>query len=115
MAQGGIRMRILLIAVILFAVIHFIRIDFTEGTIPMAAFLDKQAPCEEGIGSIPVTTVEGDTIESLFALYPDPEIDLIERLSVFYSLNPHLQKQKIVENEIVRLPLSNLNKNECGK
>ena len=107
-------MRILLIAVVLFAVIHFIRIDFTDGTIPMAAFQnEEEIPCKEGVISIPVTSVEGDTIELLISLYPVPEIDFIERLSAFYSLNPHRQKQEIVGNEKIFLPLSSLNDNKC--
>ena len=37
-AEGGISMRILLLAVLFFVTFHFIRIDLVEGTIPLASF-----------------------------------------------------------------------------
>lgn len=110
-------MRILLIAVLLFATIHFIRIDFTEGTIPLAAFQEEAttSPCKHETEYIAVKTVPGDTIESLFALYPDPDTQFIERLADFYTLNPHLEKQGVVGNEKVYMPLSSLREEGCGK
>ena len=78
-----------------------------EGTIPLASFTNEQKQCEEEKNtSIPVTTVDGDTIETLFALYPDTESSFIDRLSSFYSLNPHLQNQQIIGGEKIVLPLS---------
>jgi hypothetical protein len=109
-------MRILLLAVLLFVTFHFIRMDLAEGTIPLASFThEQQQSCEEQaeMTSIPVTTVTGDTIESLFALYPDPAISFVERLSSFYSFNPHLQNQKIIGGEQIKLPLSQIEKNAC--
>ncbi len=110
-------MRILLIAVLLFATIHFIRIDFTEGTIPLAAFQEEAATslCKEESQYIAVKTVEGDTIESLFALYPDADIQFIDRLAEFYTLNPHLEKQEMIGNEKVYIPLSSLREERCTK
>lgn len=99
-------MRILLLAALLFVTFHFIRLDLVEGTIPLASFAKEQQQCEEEADAIPVTTVDGDTIETLFALYPDPELGFIDRLSTFYSLNPHLQNQKIIGGEKIMLPLS---------
>ena len=70
--------------------------------------MNKQQCEEETSTSIPVTTVDGDTIETLFALYPDPESSFIDRLSAFYSFNPHLQNQQIIGGEKIVLPLSSL-------
>ncbi|MCZ2260063.1 hypothetical protein [Sporosarcina sp. G11-34] len=107
-------MRILLIAAVLFITIHFIRIDLAEGTIPMASFAKESVQCDEiETLSIPVTSVVGDTIESLFALYPDPSASFIDRLSEFYSLNPHLQLQDIVGGEKILLPLSSTQAKKC--
>lgn len=107
-------MRILLIAIILFITIHFIRIDLAEGTIPMASFANQPEQCEEReTFSIPVTSVKGDTIESLFALYPDTASDFMERLNNFYLLNPHLQRQDLVEGETILLPLSRVQARVC--
>jgi hypothetical protein len=108
-------MRILLIAVAIFITIHLIRTDLMEGTISFASFSDPIEQCEERleITTIPIITVEGDTIESLFALYPDPESGFIERLSIFYTLNPHLKKQKILAGEKVSLPLTRLQVEKC--
>ena len=96
--------------------IHFIRLDLSGRHNPTCFLLLKNEPtCEEEqvTITIPVTTVDGDTIESLFALYPDPESGFIERLSSFYSLNPHLQNQKIVGGEKIVLPLSRLQTEKC--
>ncbi|NYF24575.1 hypothetical protein [Sporosarcina sp. JAI121] len=108
-------MRILLLAVLLFATFHFIRLDLVEGTIPLASFVnEQQQQCEEEkIKTITVSTVDGDTIETLFALYPDAETGFIDRLSSFYSLNPHLQNQQIVGGEKIVLPLSGTQTEKC--
>lgn len=107
-------MRILLLAVLLFVTFHFIRLDLVEGTIPLASFTNEQKQCEEEKPtSITVTTVDGDTIETLFALYPDTESSFIDRLSTFYSFNPHLQNQQIIGGEKVVLPLSRLQTEKC--
>lgn len=108
-------MRILLIAIFLFATIHFIRIDFTEGTIPLAAFQENvpSIECTHKTEYIHVKTIAGDTIESLLALYPDPERPLIERLDDFYSLNPHLKQQPIHANAEILIPLSSSQDEKC--
>lgn len=82
--------------------------DLAEGTIPLASFMNEPRQCDETeqLTSIPITSVDGDTIESLFALYPDSELDFMERLSTFYSLNPHLQNQQITGGEKIVLPIS---------
>ncbi|MEK3934191.1 hypothetical protein MKY41_02635 [Sporosarcina sp. FSL W7-1349] len=110
-------MRIFILALVLFVTFHFIRIDLAEGTIPLASFIGKAEPCTEEaeLGFIPVMTVDGDTIESLFALYPDTEVGFLDRLSSFYSLNPHLQNQQIIGGEKVKLPLTMEEPNTCSK
>lgn len=112
--EGGIFMRILITAVIIFIIIHFIRTDLVEGTIPMPSFDNiEEIQCEDETFSIAVTSIEGDTLESLFALYPDSEMSIIDRLTEFYILNPHLQLQKIVGGETLKLPLSSKQLNNC--
>lgn len=106
-------MRILLIAAALFIVIHFVRIDLAEGTIPTTSFSTTPEPCIEETYSIAVTSVEGDTIATLFALYPDPTTSFIDRLSEFYQLNPHLRQQDFVGGEKVYLPLSHPQTKKC--
>lgn len=114
--MGGIILRILLLAIAIFVTIHFIRIDFLEGTIPTNAAFTHETPCdpENETNSIPITSIEGDTIESLFALYPDPELTFIDRLELFYQLNPHLQKQQIVKGDKINLPLTNKVQEKCN-
>ena len=99
-------MRILLFAAIIFLTIHFIRIDLVEGTIPTnLEITEPTQQCEDETLSIPITSIKGDTIESLFALYPDPENSFIERLDQFYTLNPHLKLQGIVSGDKILLPI----------
>lgn len=108
-------MRILLIALTLFIIIHFIRIDLVEGTIPTRTSpVIEATSCDEETLFIPVTSIEGDTIEALFALYPDPTISFIDRLTIFYEVNPHLKLQGIVPNDKILLPLSNSEENKCA-
>lgn len=72
--------------------------------------------CDEQLAltSIPVTAVAGDTIEALFALYPDPDISFLDRLSAFYSLNPQLQNQQLFAGEKIDLPLSRIPTGNCS-
>ncbi|MCG7345125.1 hypothetical protein MHZ92_13345 [Sporosarcina sp. ACRSL] len=108
-------MRTLIVAVILFLAFHIIRIDLGNGTIPLASFFGNEVPCiEEPIKSIHVTTIQGDTIEALFSMYPDPESTFVERLSDFYTLNPHLRNQELVGGLSVKLPLSGIGQNNCN-
>lgn len=108
-------MRTLLLAILLFIAFHFIRMDLAEGTIPLASFINEPKDCVETVEttSIPVTTVDGDTIETLFALYPDSETSFIDRLTAFYALNPYLQNQQIIGGETIMLPLSRVQANNC--
>lgn len=106
-------MRILLLAAAIFLVIHFIRIDFVEGTIPQKDSNENTILCDDETNYIPVTSIHGDTIESLFALYPDAEIGFIDRLEQFYTLNPHLKLQEIAGGETILIPLANSEQNSC--
>ena len=78
-------MRILFTAIFLFLLIHAIRIDFVEGTIPKKAASAPEATCNQETSFITVTSINGDTIESLFALYPDAEVPFMARLENFYA------------------------------
>ncbi|GKV68073.1 hypothetical protein NCCP2716_05710 [Sporosarcina sp. NCCP-2716] len=101
-------MRFLIAALAVFALIYMLKSDLTEGTIHLAAFASEEPDCRETDkpASIIVTAVAGDTIESLFALYPDPSAAFLDRLAAFYRMNPHLQLQHIVGGEQIELPLS---------
>ena len=111
-------MRTLLLAVLLFIAFHVIRMDLVEGTISMSSFVNDNelVSCEEQLAltSIRVTTVAGDTIEALFALYPDPDLSFLDRLNAFYSLNPHLQNQQLFAGEKIDLPLSRIPTGNCS-
>jgi len=109
-------MRTLFVAVIIFLTFHIIRIDLGDGTIPLASFFGNEQPCigTTTMETIHVTTIQGDTIESLFSMYPDAETTFVERLSVFYSLNPHLRNQELVGGLSVQLPLSKSGKDNCN-
>ncbi len=110
-------MRTLFVAVILFLTFHIIRMDLGDGTIPLASFFGKeqQTQCEETtMDSIHVTTIQGDTIEALFSMYPDPDSTFVERLSTFYSLNPHLRNQELIGGLSVKLPLSKIGQDICN-
>jgi hypothetical protein len=110
-------MRIFLAAIVILIISYFIRTDLQEGTIPKAAFYSAEAggSCQETAQPdvIPVTLVQGDTVRSLFALYPD-DMDLLTRLSEFYKLNPHLKNQQPAAGSTVFLPLSPDSGESCG-
>lgn len=106
-------MRILFIATALFILIHFIRIDFAEGTIPHSISSEAEKQCEEGTKFITVTSIQGDTIESLFAMYPDHTFSFIDRLEQFYQLNPTLKHQEIVGGLDILLPISMVPEAKC--
>lgn len=98
----------------IFITIHFIRVDLVEGTIPKdIETTESVQQCIEETFSIPITSIEGDTIESLFALYPDPETGFIDRLEQFYTLNPHLKHQGIVSGDKILLPIPHLQEEKC--
>lgn len=113
-------MRYLVITAIIFIIAFAIKIDLTEGTLPMASFENpkvvQQCEKEYNIKTIPVITELGDSPQSLFAAYPSEiEVPIPERLSKFYQLNPHLQKQSLVPGELIKIPVYVNVYNNCTK
>lgn len=111
-------MRYLVFTVVFFLVATVVKIDLTEGTVPLAAFSGEEQPCEKQISikSISVVTALGDSVQSLFAAYPSEiDISLPERLSHFYDLNPHLKNQAMVPGELIKLPIYEKVNGKCKK
>ena len=101
-------MRYLLYTVLIFIVASVIKIDLTEGTVPLAAFSQEQQQCNDQISVkyTSVVTVPGDSVQSLLAAYSsDVDLSIPEKMAKFYELNPHLQKQAIVPGETIKLPI----------
>src|SRR5699024_12626338 len=88
-------MRLLLSACLLFIVIHIVRIDLESGTIPTVTHASGEQNCENETSELVVTSLHDDTIESVFALYPDQHMTFMERLQLFSKLNPHLQIHQV--------------------
>ncbi len=113
-------MRYLIITAIIFIIAFVIKIDLTEGTIPLASFDNPKVvqKCEKEytIKTIPIITELGDSPQSLFAAYPSEiDVPLPERLAQFYKLNPHLQKQSMVPGELIKIPVYVNVYNNCSK
>ena len=113
-------MRYIIITAIIFMIAFVIKIDLTEGTIPLASFEQPTSnqKCEKEftIKTIPVITEMGDSPQSLFAAYPsEVEVPNAERLARFYQLNPHLQKQAMVPGELIKIPVYVNVYNNCSK
>lgn len=110
-------MRFLIFTVVFFIIATVIKIDLTEGTVPLAAFdTEEELICEQQIviRTISVVTTIGDSVQSLFAAYPsEVDISLPERMAQFYELNPHLQKQAIVPGELIKLPIYDKMEKDC--
>lgn len=103
-------MRYLIITAIIFIIAFVVKIDLTEGTIPLASFdspkVGQNCEKEYTIKTIPVITELGDSPQALFAAYPSEiEVPIPERLVQFYQLNPHLQKQAMVPGELIKVPV----------
>lgn len=99
-------MRYLVSACLLFVIIHIIRFDLENGTIPLITHASSEQICEDETSELVVTSIDGDTIESLFALYPDANMSFIDRLQLFYKLNPHLENQQIIGGLQILLPIT---------
>jgi len=110
-------MRIIMLAIAILLLSYVIKIDILNGTISRAAFTKIEQECEKPAEYeiIPVQTIEGDTIFSLFALHPSTVwVSLPERLSAFYLENPHLQLQTFQAGELVNLPVYVNVENSCS-
>ncbi|WP_332646818.1 hypothetical protein [Lysinibacillus sp. 54212] len=109
-------MRLFLSTICIFALALVIKIDLEEGTIPLASFYEET--CEETYQyeNINVRVAANDTIYSLFATTPSPvAIPFPERLTAFYDINPHLQKQALVAGERILIPIKVKANNQCQK
>lgn len=118
--KEGVELRALLVTIAIILIAFVVKIDLTEGTLPLAAFYPEDAynSCEEQREPvyISVQVIEGDTLHSLFAIQPAKiPMTFPERLQLFYQLNPHLQLQALVPGETIKLPLSYEIKNICEK
>lgn len=110
-------MRIVILAISILLLSYIIKVDIFDGTISKAAFTKIETKCENLITYeiLPVQTIEGDTVLSLFTLHPSQIwISLPERLTTFYKENPHLEKQTILPGEIVNLPVYMMEDNSCS-
>lgn len=110
-------MKYIIMTVILVLAMTVIKIDLTEGTIPLAAFSENETQCNEqlAVKAVPVISKEGDTVQGLLQGYPtDERISFPERMADFYQLNPHLKNQVILPGELIKIPIYSNNK-ECKK
>ena len=100
-------MRIFIATIIICLTFYIIKVDLFEGTIPLAYSQNTQESCLEAPQYITVEILPGDTIYSVFALYPSEHFEsFTERLDTFYKLNPHLMNQTFNAGEKVLLPLN---------
>ena len=106
--QGGFYMKIFVATILLLISFYIVKVDLFEGTIPLAYYPTEPTieECVEKLDYISVEIVAGDTIYSLFSLYPSEEsITFTERLNDFYTLNPHLINQSFISGEQVLLQI----------
>ena len=108
-------MRVLLAAICILIFAYAIKIDLEEGALNYTDFHETEE-CEETftIEKVRVKIQAGDTLYSLFAVTPfNGEITSIERVSLFYELNPHLRYQSLVIGESVYIPVAKKIKKPC--
>ncbi|TQR18581.1 hypothetical protein [Psychrobacillus soli] len=101
-------MKIFVATILLLISFYIVKVDLFEGTIPLAYYPveSSKEECVETLDYISIEIVGGDTIYSLFSLYPTQEpISFTERLNDFYTLNPHLINQSFIAGEHVLLPV----------
>ena len=110
-------MRIIGLAILILLLSYILKVDLLDGTISLAAFTQSEPECiqEEEYDVFPVQTLEGDTVLSLFSVYPSEIwISFPERLEAFYIENPHLRNQTIRASEIVDIPIYKDTQNSCS-
>ncbi|QGM29867.1 hypothetical protein GI482_05505 [Bacillus sp. N3536] len=100
-------MKLFLATIALLVSFYIIKVDLFEGTIPLAYSSEIQMEkCIESPNYIVAEIMPGETIYSLFAIYPTSEdISFTKRLNDFYELNPHLKNQSFHVGEKVFLPV----------
>lgn len=108
-------MRFVITTIVIFLVAFAIKVDLTEGTVPLANFENEQEKCEEtyGVQYVTVLTVAGDTVQGLLSTYSADGITQAEKLAHFYQLNPHLKKQKLIAGEYVKVPVYKKKAKQC--
>ena len=100
-------MRLFGTIVIFFSILLVIRWDLNEGSLQHASFYNNET-CTETFDYSYVVTIVGpdDTIHSLFANTISPvQMTFTERLTLFYKMNKHLQKQPLIAGEQVKIPM----------
>ena len=108
-------MRVLLTAICILVFAYAIKIDLEEGSLNFTDFYETEE-CEETftIEKVRVKIQAGDTLHSLFAVTPfNGDITSIERVSLFYELNPHLRYQSLVVGESIYIPVAKKIKKAC--
>ena len=101
-------MRIIGLAILILVLSYIIKEDLLDGTISLAAFSQSEPVCveEDAYEIFPAQTVEGDTVLSLFGVFPSEVwVSYPDRLEAFYKENPHLRNQAIQSGEIVKVPI----------
>lgn len=101
-------MRIIGLAILILILSYIVKEDLLDGTISLASFSQEESVCvkEKEYEVFPVQTVEGDTVLSLFGVYPSEVwVSYPDRLEAFYSENPHLRTQSMKPGENVKVPI----------
>jgi len=91
---------------------YVIKFDLEEGTLPLSDFYEEEA-CdrEEEIHYVQTKVAVGDTINSIFAtVTTEVPFPFIERLTVFYQMNAHLQNQPLVQGDTIKVPIKKYSK-----
>ena len=110
-------MRIIGLAILILLLSYILKVDLLDGTISLAAFTHSEPEClqEEKYIVFPVQTLEGDTVLSLFSVYPSEVwVSFPERLEAFYKENPHLRNQTLRAGEIVDVPIYKDTQKSCS-
>lgn len=111
-------MRSILLTCVILLVAYIIKIDLTKGTLSHAALTISEQQCVQDhlYETLTVQIHEGDTLQSLFTIHPSPtNISFLERLALFYKVNPHLKRQALIPGDIVKLPIVQNETNYCSK
>lgn len=101
-------MRIIGLAILILLLSYIVKEDLLDGTISMASFTREDPVCieEKKYEVFPVQTVEGDTVLSLFGVYPSEVwVSYPDRIEAFYRENPHLRTQSMQPGESVKVPI----------
>lgn len=86
---------------------YVIKFDLEEGTLPLSDFYEETT-CdrEEEIYYVQTKVAVGDTINTIFAtVTTEAPFPFIERLTVFYQMNAHLQNQPLVQGDSIKVPI----------